>query len=74
MARPELVGDYERLQALAREHSSLEVMGPVTRLVRAAFHSAGRGNDAQIERVRQILKNAAEEVENVAGAGREDRR
>jgi peptide chain release factor 1 len=24
MARPELVGDYERLQALAREHSSLE--------------------------------------------------
>ncbi len=24
MARPELVGDYERLQALAREHSSIE--------------------------------------------------
>src|SRR3970040_534974 len=31
MARPELTGDYERLQALAREHSSLEDVVTITR-------------------------------------------
>ena len=38
---------------------ALEVMGPAMRLARAAFSKAARGDDKLVERIRQILANAA---------------
>lgn len=42
---------------------AFEVMGPAMRLARAAFSKAGRGDDRTVERIRQILTAAADEVE-----------
>lgn len=42
---------------------ALEVMGPAMRLARAAFSKAAKGDDKLVERIRQILTNAAQEVE-----------
>lgn len=49
----------------AASPGAIEVMGPAMRLARAAFGKAGKGDAKQIERIRQILTNAAEEVEKV---------
>lgn len=42
---------------------AFEVMGPAMRLARAAFSKAAKGDDKLVERIRQILTNAAVEVE-----------
>lgn len=42
---------------------ALEVMGPAMRLARAAFSKAAKGDEKQVERIRQILSDAAKEVE-----------
>ncbi|MEK7247927.1 MAG: PadR family transcriptional regulator [Chloroflexota bacterium] len=42
---------------------ALEVMGPAMRLARAAFSKAARGDDKLVEHIRQVLTNAALEVE-----------
>lgn len=44
---------------------ALEVMGPAMRLARAAFGRASKGDAREIERIRQVLTNAAEEVEKI---------
>lgn len=49
----------------AASPGALEVMGPAMRLARAAFGKAARGDDKQVERIRQILTKAADEVEKV---------
>jgi DNA-binding PadR family transcriptional regulator len=42
---------------------AFEVMGPAMRLARAAFSKAAKGDDRLVERIREILTNAAVEVE-----------
>jgi DNA-binding PadR family transcriptional regulator len=49
----------------AASPGAMEVMGPAIRLARAAFGKAARGDDKQIERIRQILAKAVGEVEKV---------
>ena len=36
------------------------------RLARAAFGAAARGDTAQVERVREVLRNAGEELEKMS--------
>ena len=43
--------------------AAMEVTGPAMRLLRAAFGSAARGDAKQVERVRSVLTEAAEELE-----------
>jgi len=43
----------------------LEVMGPLMRLARAAFGAAARGDTAQVERVREVLRKAGEQLEKM---------
>jgi DNA-binding PadR family transcriptional regulator len=42
-----------------------EVIRPGMRLVRAAFRAAGRGDDTTIERVRDIINRAADDLEKL---------
>jgi len=42
-----------------------EVMGPVMRLAREAFRAAARGDGAQVERVREVLRKAGEQLEKM---------
>jgi DNA-binding PadR family transcriptional regulator len=44
---------------------AMEVMGPVMRLARAAFGAAARGDTAQVERVREVLRKAVEQLEKM---------
>ena len=48
---------------------AMEVMGPVMRLARAAFGAAARGDTAQVERVREVLRKALEQLEKMSGKG-----
>ena len=48
---------------------AMEVMGPVMRLARAAFRAAGRGDTAQVERVREVLRKAVEQLEKMSAKG-----
>ena len=41
-------------------------MGPVMRLARAAFGAAARGDTAQVERVREVLRKAGEQLEKMS--------
>src|SRR6266508_3987116 len=43
----------------------LEVMGPLMRLARAAFTAAARGDTAQVERVRDLLRKTGEQLEKM---------
>jgi DNA-binding PadR family transcriptional regulator len=43
----------------------LEVMGPLMRLARAAFTAAARGDVAQVERVRDLLRKTGEQLEKM---------
>lgn len=47
----------------------LEVMGPLMRLARAAFRAAARGDAAQVERVREVLRKTGEQLEKMAPKG-----
>jgi hypothetical protein len=40
-------------------------MGPLMRLARAAFTAAARGDVAQVERVRDLLRKTGEELEKM---------
>ena len=51
---------------------AMEVMGPVMRLARAAFGAAAKGDAAQVERVREVLGKAVEQLENMAQARKKD--
>jgi DNA-binding PadR family transcriptional regulator len=46
-----------------------EVMGPLMRIARAAFRAAARGDTAQVERVREVLRKTGEQLEKMAPAG-----
>ena len=46
-----------------------EVMGPLMRIARAAFRAAARGDTAQVERVREVLRKAGEQLEKMAPEG-----
>jgi DNA-binding PadR family transcriptional regulator len=48
---------------------AMEVMGPVMRLARAAFSAAARGDTAQVERVREVLRKALEQLEKMLPKG-----
>jgi DNA-binding PadR family transcriptional regulator len=48
---------------------AMEVMGPVMRLARAAFRAAARGDTAQVERVREVLRKAGEQLEKMSSKG-----
>jgi len=43
-----------------------EVMGPLMRIARGAFRAAARGDTAQVERVREVLRKTGEQLENMA--------
>ena len=45
-----------------------EVMGPLMRIARAAFRAAARGDTAQVERVREVLRKTGEQLEKMAPA------
>lgn len=47
----------------------LEVMGPLMRLARAAFRAAARGDSGQVERVRDVLRKAGEQLEKMSPKG-----
>jgi DNA-binding PadR family transcriptional regulator len=47
----------------------LEVMGPLMRLARAAFGAAARGDTSQVERVREVLRKAGEQLEKMSPKG-----
>jgi len=47
----------------AASPGGLEIMGPLIRLAQAAFKTAGKADEARIERVRSILTKAREELE-----------
>ncbi len=42
-----------------------EVMGPAMRLIRSAFRAATRGDAKRIERVRDVLNKAGDELESM---------
>jgi len=44
------------------------VMGPLMRIARAAFRAAARGDTAQVERVREVLRKTGEQLEKMAPA------
>jgi DNA-binding PadR family transcriptional regulator len=48
---------------------AMEVMGPVMRLARAAFRAAARGDTAQVERVREVLRKTGEQLEKMTAKG-----
>jgi len=69
MARPELTGDYERLQALAREHSSLEDAVSMYRELRR-LHEAldGARGIAQESGDPEMVALAREDIEQTEAA------
>src|SRR3990172_6459093 len=69
MARPELTGDYERLQALAREHSSLEDAVSMYRELRR-LHEALDGARGIVEEGGdpELVAYAREEIEQTEAA------
>ena len=46
-----------------------EAMGPLMRIARAAFRAAARGDTAQVERVREVLRKTGEQLEKMAPEG-----
>ena len=48
-----------------------EVVGPLMRVARAAFRAAAREDAAQVERVRDVLRKAGEQLEKM-GVGKKD--
>src|SRR3990172_4561121 len=71
MARPELAGDYERLQALAREHSSLEDVVTIYRELRrlnealdGARGIAGESGDPEmVAYAREVIEQTQAAIE-----------
>jgi DNA-binding PadR family transcriptional regulator len=49
----------------AMSPGAFELMGPAARLVRAAFSAVADADPAQLERVRQVIVRAAEDIENI---------
>ncbi|HLA19166.1 MAG TPA: peptide chain release factor 1 [Dehalococcoidia bacterium] len=69
MARPELAGDYERLQALAREHSSLEDVVTIYRELRRLNEAlAGARGIAEEGGDPEMVALAREEIEQTQAA------
>ena len=69
MARPELTGDYERLQALAREHSSLEDVVTIYRELRRLSDALDGARDIVEEGgAPELVALAREEIEQTQAA------
>ena len=59
----------------AFSQGATEVWGPALRLARAAFRAASRGDAKTVEKIRQIIAKAGEEIDKLnkaAPAGRQD--
>jgi DNA-binding PadR family transcriptional regulator len=54
----------------AMSPGAMEAWGPAMRVVQSAFRAAVKGDSAQIEKVRQILSRASEEIEALRGGKR----